>query len=65
MSAPKVFANNHVLNSLTGTGHVHTVRKVFPENTWVVSFFLEDFIGLVPNSSRDVISLKNKTGSEN
>mmetsp|Transcript_25471 Transcript_25471/g.53020 ORF Transcript_25471/g.53020 Transcript_25471/m.53020 type:complete len:275 (-) Transcript_25471:91-915(-) len=57
MCASKVLSDNHVLNGLTGSGHVHGIRQVLPLDTRVGGFFLEHFVSLVTNFTRDIISL--------
>ena len=59
--ATEVLSDNHVLDGLTGSGHVHGVRKVFPEYTGVGSLFLQDLVSLVSNSSGDIVGLKIKS----
>ena len=57
VGAAKVLTNDHVLNGFAGAGHVHRVRKVFPQNTGVGGFFLQHFISLVTDLTRNVIGL--------
>jgi hypothetical protein len=61
VSAAKVLTDDHVLNGFTGSGHVHGVRKVFPLDTRIGSFFLEDFVSLVTDFTRDIIGLGRTT----
>mmetsp|Transcript_17065 Transcript_17065/g.23895 ORF Transcript_17065/g.23895 Transcript_17065/m.23895 type:complete len:318 (-) Transcript_17065:487-1440(-) len=65
MSAPVVLTDDHVLNCLTWSSHVHRIWKVFPENVRVLSLLLENFVSLVSNRSWDIISLSWTTGRMN
>jgi len=62
MGASEILADHHVLDGLTGSGHVHGVRKVFPEHAVVLGFFLKDLVGLVSDDSRDIIGLGRSAG---
>jgi len=62
MCASEVLTDHHMLNSLTRTSHVHTVWKIFPSGAVVVSLLLKDLVGLVTNSSGDVVSLSRPAG---
>jgi len=57
MCASEILTDHHVLNSFTGSSHVHGVRKVFPEGTGVLGLFLQYNISLVTNISRDIVCL--------
>mmetsp|Transcript_10450 Transcript_10450/g.25254 ORF Transcript_10450/g.25254 Transcript_10450/m.25254 type:complete len:426 (-) Transcript_10450:33-1310(-) len=57
VSAAEVLTDDHVLDGFTWSGHVHGVWKVFPEDTWVGGFFLENLVGLVTGGSWDIVGL--------
>ena len=57
VGAAEVLSDDHVLNGFTRSGHVHGVWKVFPEDARVGGFLLQDFVGLVSDSSRNIVGL--------
>ena len=65
MCASKVLTDDHVLDGLTRSGHVHGVRKVLPLDTRVGGFLLENLVGLVTDISGNVIGLGRSAGGVN
>lgn len=60
VSAPAltvVLADDHVLNGLPGSCHVHGVGQVCPADGRVVDFLLEHLISVVAHNAWDVIIL--------
>mmetsp|Transcript_14519 Transcript_14519/g.17600 ORF Transcript_14519/g.17600 Transcript_14519/m.17600 type:complete len:271 (+) Transcript_14519:196-1008(+) len=62
VGATVVLANDHVLDSLTGTCHVHAVWQVCPGNLRIGGLLLQDHVGLVSHVTRDVITLSWSAG---
>ena len=61
MCAAKVLSDDHMLDRLTWSSHVHRVWQVFPEDTWVGRFLLQNFVSLVANGSWNIIGLAGES----
>jgi len=57
MCASEILTDHHVLDGLTGSGHVHGVRKVLPEGTGILGLLLEYLVSLITDNSWDIIGL--------
>ena len=62
VGAPVVLADDHVLDSLAGTGHVHGVREVRPPDGGVVHLLGEHLVGVVADEAGDVVVLGRAHG---
>mmetsp|Transcript_7158 Transcript_7158/g.25944 ORF Transcript_7158/g.25944 Transcript_7158/m.25944 type:complete len:411 (-) Transcript_7158:345-1577(-) len=62
VGAPVVLPDDHVLDGLPGSGHVHRVGQVGPVHLWVRGLLLEDLVGPVPDDARDVVVLGGAAG---
>merc|ERR1711904_404632 len=57
VGASVVLPDDHVLDRLPRTRHVHAVRQVGPVDLWVGGLLLEHLVGSVPHHARDVVVL--------
>ena len=62
MRASTVLTDHHVLDGLTMTVHVRTVRQIFPSGTVVVCLLLQNLVGIVSDRSGDIVGLYRAAG---
>mmetsp|Transcript_15081 Transcript_15081/g.42860 ORF Transcript_15081/g.42860 Transcript_15081/m.42860 type:complete len:293 (+) Transcript_15081:1208-2086(+) len=62
MRASVVLPDQHVLDRLPRTSHVHRVRQEGPLDAIVVELLLEHLVRMVSDDARDVVGLRGPTG---